>query len=190
MSHPWHNRRKIVKRYNEQLYIPVRDRRVFDDDPVHGSKRIAMLFRGDMRRLRVRNIRKEMPWELFCRGCMMLDELYSHDGPQIAIRDSVVGMAHICASLSEHPTRLEVLNSALDVEEITGVIYRPFMIGWMALVHLVQGDAFDVQQLFPDHPELDYMVSRCFLSFDKLDTTQYTDSWVFDLNADKQFKDR
>lgn len=190
MSQPWHNRRKSVKRYNEQLYIPVRDRRVFDDDPVHGSKRIAMLFRGNMRRLHVRNIRKGMPWELFCRGCMMLDELYSHDGPQIAIRDSVAEMAHICASLSEHPTRREVLNSALDVEEITGVIYRPFMIGWMALVHLVQGDAFDVQQLFPDHPELDYMVSRCFLSFDKLDNTMYTDSWVFDLDDEQQFKDR
>jgi hypothetical protein len=190
VSQPWHNRRKSVKRYNEQLYIPVRDRRVFDDDPVHGSKRIAMLFRGNLKRLSLRKISKGAPWELFCRGCMMLDEFYSHDGAQIAFRDSVVGMAHICASLSEHPTRLEVLNSALDVEEITGVIYRPFMIGWMALVHLVQGDAFDVQRLFPDHPELDYMVSRCFLSFDKLNTTQYTDSWVFDLNADKQFKDR
>ena len=190
MSQPWHNRRKIVKRYNEQLYIPVRDRRVFDDDPVHGAKRIAMLFVGNMGRLHVRNIRKGAPWELFCRGCMMLDELYSHDGSQIAMRDSVVGMSHICASLSELPTRLEVLNCALDVEEITGIIYRPFMIGWMALAHLVQGDARDVQQLFPDHPELDYMVSRCFLSFDRLDTTMYTDSWVFDLNADKQCEDR
>ena len=185
MSQPWHARRKSVKRYNEQLYIPVRDRRVFDDDPLHGAKRVAMLFRGDMGRLRVRNIRGGMPWELFCRGCMMLDELYSHDGSQIAIRDSVVEMAHICASLSDRPTRLEVLDSALDVEEMTGVIYRPFMIGWMALVYLVQGDAFDVQHMFPDHPELEYMVSRCFLSFDKLDNTQYTDSWVFDLNAEK-----
>ena len=183
MSQPWHNRRKSVKRYNEQLYIPVRDRRSFDDDPVHGSKRVAMLFRGDMGRLHVRNIRKGVPWEMFCRGCMMLDELYAHDGAQIAMRDSVVEMAHICAILSEHPTRLEVLDCALDVEEMTGVIYRPFMIGWMALVYLVQGDAFDVQHMFPDRPELDYMVSRCFLSFDKLDNTQYTDSWVFGLNA-------
>ena len=183
MSQPWHNRRKSVKRYNEQLYIPVRDRRSFDDDPVHGSKRVAMLFRGDMGRLHVCNIRKGVPWEMFCRGCMMLDELYAHDGAQIAMRDSVVEMAHICAGLSEYPTRLEVLNSALDVEELTGVIYRPFMIGWMALVYLVQGDAFDVQHVFPDHPELDYMVSRCFLSFDKLDNTQYTDSWVFGLNV-------
>ena len=183
MSQPWHTRRKSVKRYNEQLYIPVRDRRVFDDDPLHGSKRVAMLFKGDMGCLHVRNIRKSVPWEMFCRGCMMLDEFYSHDGTQIAMRDSVVGMAHICANLSEHPTRLEVLDCALDVEEITGVIYRPFMIGWMALVYLVQGDAFDVQHVFPDHPELEYMVSRCFLSFDKLDNTQYTDSWVFDLDA-------
>ena len=185
MSQPWHTRRKSVKRYNEQLYVPVRDRRVFDDDPLHGAKRVAMLFKGDIRRLHVRNIRGGMPWELFCRGCMMLDELYAHDGAQIAMRDSVVEMAHICAILSEHPTRLEVLDCALDVEEMTGVIYRPFMIGWMALVYLVQGDAFDVQHMFPDHPELEYMVSRCFLSFDKLDNTQYTDSWVFDLNAEK-----
>ena len=106
MSHPWHNKRKTVKKGNEQLYIPVRDRRSFDDDPVHGSKRIAMLFKGDIRWLSLRNIRGGMPWELFCRGCMMLDELYSHDGAQIAMRDSVVGMAHICASLSEHPTRI------------------------------------------------------------------------------------
>ena len=185
MSQSWHNRRKIVKRDNEQLYVPVRERRVFDDDPLHGAKRVAMLFKGDMRRLHVRNICKGIPWELFCRGCMMLDELYSHDGAQIALRDSVVGMAHICANLSDCPTRLEVLDSALDVGEITGVIYRPFMIGWMALVYLVQGDAFDVQHMFPDHPELEYMVSRCFLSFDKLDNTMYTDSWVFDLNAEK-----
>ena len=65
MSQSWHNRRKSVKRYNEQLYIPVRERRVFDDDPLHGAKRVAMLFKGDMRRLRVRNIRGGMPWELF-----------------------------------------------------------------------------------------------------------------------------
>ena len=183
MSQRWHTRRKSVKRYNEQLYIPVRDRRDFGDDPVHGSKRIAMLFRGKVERLSLRNIRKGVPWEMFCRGCMMLDEFYSHDGSQIAMRDSVVGMAHICAILSEHPTRLEVLDCALDVEEITGVVYRPFMIGWMALVYLVQGDAFDVQHVFLDHPELEYMVSRCFLSFDKLDNTQYTDSWVFGLNV-------
>ena len=185
MSQSWHNRRKSVKRYNEQLYIPVRERRVFDDDPMHGSKRVAMLFKGSVKLLSLRNISKERPWELFCRGCMMLDELYAHDGAQIAFRDSVVGMAHICANLSEHPTRLEVLDSALDVEGITGVVDRPFMIGWMALVHLVQGDAFDVQLMFPDHAELEYMVSRCFLSFDKLDNTQYTDSWVFGLDADK-----
>ena len=185
MSQPWHNKRKTVKKGSEQLYVPVRDRRVFDDDPLHGAKRVAMLFKGDMRRLRVRDIRGGMPWELFCRGCMMLDELYSHDGAQIALRDSVVGMAHICANLSDHPTRREVLDSALGVEEITGVIYRPFMIGWMALVYLVQGDAFDVQHVFPDHTELEYMVSRCFLSFDKLDNTMYTDSWVFGLGAHK-----
>lgn len=189
MSQPWRIKQRD-RHKNTQSYIPVRDRRAFDDDPAHGRKRIAMLFKGKLKRLSLRKIRKGVPWEMFCRGCMMLDELYSHDGPQIAFRDSVVEMAHICANLSEHPSRLEVLDSALDVEEITGVIYRPFMIGWMALVYLVQGDAFDVQHMFPDHTELDYMVSRCFLSFDKLDNTQYTDSWVFGLDADKQFKDR
>ena len=182
MSQPWHVRQRD-RHKNTQSYIPVRDRRVFDDDPMHGRKRVAMLFMGKLKQLSLRNIRKGVPWEMFCRGCMMLDELYSHDGPQIAFRDSVVEMAYICANLSEHPTRLEVLNSALNVEEITGIIYRPFMIGWMALVYLVQGDAFDVQHMFPGHPELDYMVSRCFLSFDKLDNSMYTDSWVFDLNA-------
>ena len=173
-----------MEKGNEQLYVPVRDRRFFDDDPLHGAKRVAVLFKGDVRRLSLREIRGGLPWEMFCRGCTMLGEFYSRDGAQIAFRDSVVGMAHICASLSEHPSRLEVLNSALGVEEITGVIYRPFLIGWMALVYLVQGEMFDVLRVFADHPELEYTVSRCFLSFDKVDNTQYTDSWVFDLNAE------
>jgi len=184
MSQSWQvkdrDRREGLRRY-----IPVRDRRAFDDDPMHGSKRIAVFFRGKMKRLSLRKISKGLPWEMFCRGCMMLDELYSHEGSQIALCDSVVEMAHICANLSERPTRLEVLNSALDVEEVSGAIYRPFMIGWMALVYLAQGDAFDVRHMFSDHPELDHIISRCFLSFDKLDNTMYNDAWVFGLNTDK-----
>ena len=114
MSQPWHSKRKAVKKGNEQLYVPVREHRVFDDDPLHGAKRVAVLFKGDMSRLCVRNIRKGVPWEMFCRGCMMLDELYAHNGAQIAMRDSVVEMAHVCANLSDHPTRLEVVDEFME----------------------------------------------------------------------------
>lgn len=178
MSTPWRSKCKTLKP-NEQLYLPVMERTYWDDDPIHYNERVKMVFRGQMRKLAIRNIQKGVPWEMFCRSVTMLSEFYSHEGTQLAFRDGLIESSHICATLSEHPKRKEVLNSGMDVGMITGIVYVPYLVAWCSLCRLAGAEQFDCTQMWSDDPAAVEIIKMCFVSFDKLRNIVYTDKQVF-----------
>ena len=166
-------------RANSQSYLPVPDRREWDDDIIHRNKRVAMVTRGSGKRINIRAIKNALPWQYFCQSVKMLEEFYADGGTNIAFRDGIIESSHICATLSDNPSRTEVLSSGIDIELLDGIVYMPFLIAWCAVCRCVGCEPYDCVMLWQDTPKAEEMIHTCFHSFDRLVLTRYTDREVF-----------
>lgn len=172
---------------DKQFFLPVRDRRVFDDDILNES-RVKRVMKGSVRRLHLSSFEKPYGsnWETFCRSVMALSEFYALGGNQIAFRDSIVEAANVVEALSQSSTLNGALSAGIDVEMLDGLIYKPFLIAWCAVCHVLGAESLDCKNLYNDNSIAISWINKSFFSFDKLSNKRYNDIDVFDLKNNER----
>ena len=189
MISPWNRRRKISEN-NEQFYIPVRDRRKFDDDPMNPGKRAGYVFKGNLRSLHLDRIYKGVPWQFFCESVQMFNELFSTSGSQECYKDCIKYSAMLCSTLSYRPKWKEVMDKGFDTQDIFGNINKSAMIAWCALCQLAGASSYDCVGVWKGNEYAVNLIKMCFRSFDRLDNKVYTDKDIDEMVVNADSKDR
>lgn len=162
---------------------PVPERKQWDDNPFQDS-RVKQVMKGEMRNLNLRRYDGvHGDWETLCRVVTMLGEFYHKGGTQIAFRDGIIYAAMVCISLKQSSTYRDALNCGMNVQQITGVVYLPYLVAWAAICRCKGCTSYDCENLWTDQPIIMEIIGKCFASFDRLDTTCYTDNQLFEMRT-------
>ena len=163
--------------------IPVPDRSVWDDD-VFNEPRVRDIMKGRKRKLNLRAYDgRHGDWETLCRVVTMLGEFYRKGGTQIAYRDGIEYATRICLNLTQASNDVDALNCGENIEQITGVVYVPYLVAWCAICRCKGCTAHDCQILWDDQNTIVKIIAKCFNSFDRIDTTCYTDNQLFEMRT-------